>query len=181
MNFYSVQIGNETRRGHFNESHSFVCQSENTQNEVYKHYLKKYSGFTIICKDLKKVETLTTEPVLDTVYMGQNKYDIEISKLKRQIKNITESTKTTTIYMRLDKSFYPEETKLALVECEKFEKEARKQKEIAIGHIKTYLLDKYDGFIDEVYSDDGFSQHKSDFSYRMNLKGKMAQEFETNK
>lgn len=179
MNFYNIQIGTETKRGHFNGSHSFVCESENSQNEVYDHYRKKYDGFTVRCNKVEKIEKLVVEPILDTDYMGRNKYELEIDKLKKQIKDIKSSTKTSFIYRKLRKEQYPESAKQALIECEKFETKAEEQKEIATQHIKSFLKDRFKQLIDEVQTDKGFNNNKSNFSYRIVLLGEIAQELES--
>ena len=47
VNFYNVQIGTYTRKGNYLENIGFICQSENTQNEVLKYYSEKYAGFSV--------------------------------------------------------------------------------------------------------------------------------------
>lgn len=63
MKTYQVRIGKDTRKGNFQELHSFCCNSEGTAGEVQRLLALKYLGFSV---SIVEVETIDIDIPNDT-------------------------------------------------------------------------------------------------------------------
>jgi hypothetical protein len=92
MNFYRVQIGKNTKRGGFNEMHSFVCQDESAKvYDIQTYFNKKYEGFDV-----------NVTPVVNIVStnVGNDKeLSLELKSANKKIKELeTKNGHSTSVY-----------------------------------------------------------------------------------
>lgn len=85
-NLFRVEVGTQTRKGHFNKLLDFVVKSNGNQNETYNHFLKKYKGFSISINKIEEIEVLELNETKTTNISKRIFNEDELKEL-RELKN----------------------------------------------------------------------------------------------
>jgi hypothetical protein len=168
MNFYRVQIGKNTKRGGFNEMHSFVCQDESKRvYAIQEHFNKIYEGFDI---NVTPVVSIVKTNIENNNKLSSELKDAikEINALKRKIgdsSSVYNGSLWSGNFDKHSKSLYKEykvkldEAKLIKIEC------------------REYLLEKLRRDNESICSSIEFvSFEDSYFKYKMRLNGSLVKE-----
>jgi hypothetical protein len=175
MNFYSVKIGNRTRRGHFNESISFVCKTANDSDyDVQAHWTNHYKGFEVFVSKVKEVIEIDIKGSLETGSKEIKEFKREIKRLESQLNR----PKITHFHGKFDYKYFPEEAKEIVKKIKEAKSKVYNLKNEATDLIEDHLLKINKDRVSWIRIDDGFDDRFDTFSYEAKLKGSIIENFD---
>jgi len=112
-NFYNIEIGQLTRAGNLNISHSFICKSDKDYNSVNNFYSSKYKGFYVRTVEVTEVVQDEIPKIVPYDYSYSSPKEKEIESLKQEIRKLKEGTGSSfdRFSGEISKSYLPLETK----------------------------------------------------------------------
>lgn len=173
MNFYSVKIGQVTRRGGFNENVSFVCKTENESiSDVLSYWELQYKGFDVRVAVVEDIVEVKIEKSFD---FGHNESE-EVKEYKKEIRelksDLNKMTKTHFIG-EMENTHYPECLKEIVSKIKDTGSELRDLENKAVMTAEGYLEKVNIGKVHWVRKEKGFNSTYSKFGYQAYLKGKL--------
>lgn len=116
-NVYCVQIGTQTKKGHFQPIITKVVRTNNSEAEIQQHFKEKYAGLFVI---MSKVETIEMEYLDSGITKGRGEtllvnkqcFDLEVFltedqlnewKAATKMKNIVDEKARNAISLQLEK------------------------------------------------------------------------------
>jgi hypothetical protein len=178
MNFYNVRVGQETRRGAFNESLSFVCKTEtDIIGDIRSHFLGKYRGLQVFVNTIDDVifeDIKSSDPYKSIDSKSEIRLKKVVSDLKCEVKSLKDKLTTESAYNYksvIDGKRYPKEVKDDIAKMIECSNEAYNFKESARKGIEEYIKSTNPTMIDWVRASKGFDNNFLEYSYEARLKG----------